>query len=255
MKNRLISIVVTAAVIIAVAAGSAPAQHKWYGGLKIGFNSSQFRGDPVSPWVFNPSGSYYITGAVADKLPGLIVGGFFRRDIGTWFALQLDLMYSMKGGQGPVNGIFRIVQPSNVEFDGVVNGDLKVRMDYIEFPLLAVFRFPKDTESNVGFTVELGPCIGYNTRAEAQLTGTAEVSLSDGSKRVQNYDERIPIQGDINRWAVSGVVGAALEFYLAKQTFILEGRYQFDVTSISSDQNTYNHVFSLMIGFMAPIIN
>ncbi len=255
MKIRMINIVVAAAVIIAVAAGSAPAQHKWYGGLKFGFNSSQFRGDPVAPWVFNPSGGYYITGTVQDKLPGFIGGGFFRRDIGTWFALQLDLMYSMKGGEGPVSGVLRIEQPSNVVYDGVVNGDLKIRMDYIEFPLLAVFRFPKDTEDKIGFTVEVGPSIGYNTRAEAQLTGTAEVTLPDNSKRVQNFDERIPIQGDINRWAVSGVVGAALEFYLAKQTIILEGRYEFDVTSISSDQSTYNHVFSLMIGFMAPIIN
>jgi hypothetical protein len=137
----------------------------------------------------------------------------------------------------------------------VVNGDLKLRLDYIEFPLLAVFVFPKDEEDNVGFTVEVGPCFGYNTRAEAQLTGTAEVTLADNSTRVQNYDERVPIQGDINKWAVSGVVGASLEFYLTKQTIILEGRYQFDVTSISSDQDTYNHVFSLMVGFMAPIIN
>jgi hypothetical protein len=257
MKIRIINIVVAAAVIIAVAAGSAPAQHKWYGGLKLGFNSSQFRGDAVAPLVYgvDESGGYYITGTVADKLFGFIGGGFFRRDFGDWFALELDLMYSMKGGEGPVNGVLQIEQPSSDPLDGVVNGELTLRMDYIEFPLLAVFVFPKDEEDNIGFTVEVGPCIGYNTRAEAQLTGTAEVSLSDGSKRVQNFDERIPIQGDINRWAVSGVVGAALEFYLTKQTIILEGRYQFDVTSISSDQDTYNHVFSLMIGFMAPITN
>jgi len=255
MKDRLISIVVTTAIILAVAAGSAPAQDKWYGGLKFGFNSAQFRGDPVAPWVFNPSGGYYITGTVADKLAGFIGGGFFRRDFDTWFALELDLMYSMKGGEGPVNGVLKIPQTSGPDLDGTVNGDLTVRMDYIEFPLLAVFRFPKDDEDKVGFTVEVGPSIGYNTRAEAQLTGSAEVTLADNSKRVQNFDERIPIHGDINRWAVSGVVGAALEFYLTKQTIILEGRYQFDVTSISSNQNTYNHVFSLMIGFMAPMTN
>jgi hypothetical protein len=52
MKIRLIYIVVAAAVIIAVAAGSAPAQQKWYGGLKLGFNSSQFRGDAVAPLVY-----------------------------------------------------------------------------------------------------------------------------------------------------------------------------------------------------------
>ena len=253
MKNRMMVVVALAAGLVAVAAGSTPAQQKWYGGLKLGFNSSQFRGDAVAPLAYDPSGGYYITGSVADKLHGFIGGGFFRRDIDTWFALQLDLVYTQKGGEGPVNGILQIEQPSNVVYDGEVNGDLTLRMDYIELPLLAVFMFPKDEDDNIGFTVQVGPAFGYNTRAEAQLTGSAEVTLPDTSKRVQNYDERIPIQGDINRWAVSGIVGAALEFYLAKQTIILEGRYQFDVTSISGDQSTYNHVFSLMIGFMAPI--
>lgn len=252
MKVRMIGIVASAALIIAAAAGSVSAQHKWYGGLKVGFNSSQFRGDPVAQWVYNPAGGYGLTGAVGDAIPGLIVGGFFRRDIDTWFALQLDLLYSMKGGEGPVNGVVRVDYPSGASDNGVVNGDLSVRMDYIEFPLLAVFRFPKDEDDNTGFTVELGPSFGYNTRAEAQLTGQVEVEQPDGP-RVQNYDEKIPINGDINRWAVSGVVGAALEFYLTKQTIILEGRYTFDVTSITDDQNTYNHVFSLMIAFMAPI--
>jgi hypothetical protein len=255
MKDRLIGIAVTAAIIVAFAAGSAPAQDKWYGGLKLGFNSSQFRGDAVAPLTYDPSGGYYITGTVADKLAGFIGGGFFRRDFGTWFALQLDLIYSQKGGEGPVNGVIQITEPSNVVYDGTVNGDLTVRMDYIEFPLLAVFRFPKDEEDHVGFTVEVGPAIGYNTRAAAQLTGSAEVPLPDNSTRVQNFDQEVPINGDINRWAVSGVVGAALEFYVSKQTIILEGRYQFDVTSITSDQDTYNHLFSLMLGFMAPMIN
>lgn len=255
MNVRMIGIVVTIVVAVLLSAVSAPAQDRWYGGLKFGFNSSQFRGDAVAPWVYDPSGGYYISGTVADKMPGFVGGGFFRRDIDTWFALQLDLLYSMKGGDGPVNGVLKVSFPGNVQYDGVVNGELKVRMDYIELPLLAVFKFPREEEDRVGFTVGVGPSFGYNTRAEAQLTGTAEVTLPDNSKRVQNYDDRIPIHGDINRWAVSGVVGAGLEFFLAKQTIVLEGRYTFDVTSITSDQSTYNHVFSLMIGFMAPIVN
>lgn len=250
---RKISILAVAAGIIALAAGQAPAQHKWHGGLKAGFASSQFKGDPVAKWVYNPIAGYYLTGNVGNKLPGFVGGGFFRRDFDTWFAVQLELLYIQKGGQGPVSGNFKLEANDNLTYDGVVNGDLTVRMDYVEFPLLAVFRFPKDDAGKVGFTAEVGPSVGYNTRAEAQLTGEATVPLPDGSNRVQNIDERIPINGNINRWAVTGVVGAALEFYLAKQTIVLDGRYEFDVTSISADQSSYNHTFSLTIGFMAPI--
>jgi hypothetical protein len=251
--TRKISILAVAAVIIALAAGQAPAQNKWHGGLKAGFASSQFKGDSAAKWVYNPGVPYYLTGNMGDKLPGFVGGGFFRRDFGTWFAVQLELLYIQKGGQGPVTGQFRLEVNDNLTYDGDFNGDMSVRMDYVEFPLLAVFRFPKDDVGKVGFVAEVGPSVGYNTRAEAQLTGQATVPLPDGSNRVQNIDERIPIQANINRWAVTGVVGAALEFYLAKQTIVLDGRYEFDVTSISSDQSTYNHTFSLTIGFMAPI--
>ncbi|MGD8413131.1 MAG: porin family protein [Candidatus Latescibacterota bacterium] len=255
MKQRSISVILAAVIALLVAAGSASAQHKWYGGLKFGFNSSQFRGDPPAPWVYEPSGGYYVSGTVADKMAGFIGGGFVRREMGRWLGLELQLLYSMKGGEGPVNGTLKIQEPSNVEYDGTINGQLKIHMDYIDMPLLAVFRFPKDEHDKIGFTAQLGPCIGYSVRTDARLQGSAEVPLPDTSTRVQNFDEEIPIQGDINKWAVSGVLGAALEFYHHKQTIILEGRYQFDVTSVSADQDTYNHVFSLMISFMAPIIN
>ena len=250
---RKICILAVAAVIIALAAGQAPAQHKWHGGLKAGFASSQFKGDSVSPWVYNPVAGYYITGTVGDKLPGFVGGGFFRRDFGTWFAVQLELLYVQKGGQGPINGVLQLEVNDNLTYDGTVEGNLTVRMDYVEFPLLAVFRFPRDEVDKIGFIAEIGPSVGYNTRAVAQLTGEATVPLPDGSNRVQNIDEEIPINGNINRWAVTGVVGAALEFYLARQTIVLDGRYEFYVTSISSEQSTYNHTFSLTIGFMAAI--
>jgi hypothetical protein len=253
MQFKMIHIALAAAGILSLTAGSAPAQHEWYGGVKLGFNTSQFRGDAVAPLVYSPEGGYYVTGAVQDRRFGFIGGGFIRRDIGSWFSVQLDLLYSQKGGKGPVNGVIQVRPTVDVVYDGVVNGELKFRMDYIEVPLLAIFRFPRDTQDKVGFTVGVGPSVGYNTRAEAQLTGTAEVTLPDFSKRVQNYDERIPIHGNVNRWAVSGVGSAALEFYLAKQTILLEARYQFDVTSISEDQSTYNHSLSLMVGFMTPL--
>ena len=52
MNHRIIPVVAAALLILTVAAGTAPAQHKWYGGLKLGFNSSQFRGDAVAPLVY-----------------------------------------------------------------------------------------------------------------------------------------------------------------------------------------------------------
>jgi hypothetical protein len=238
-------------MVLAATAGVAPAQHKWKAGIKGGFNSSQFRGDPASPWVMKPAQGLYLDGNVGDKLSGVVVGGFFRRDIGDWFGLQLELLYSQQGGQGTVNGFMRLQAENNLWYTADIDGTLRVRMDYLEFPLLALFEFP--SEDRVGFTVLLGPSFGYNSRAEAKIEGQASIPLQDGSNRVTHIDERIPIQGDINRWQISGVVGAALEFYMKSSIIVLDGRYQFGVTSISNDQSTYNHVFSLTIAFMAPL--
>jgi hypothetical protein len=165
--------------------------------------------------------------------------------------LQLELLYSQKGGQGTVNGFMELEASNNLTYTADIDGTLRVRMDYIEFPLLALFEFP--SEDRVGFTVLLGPSFGYNTRAEAKIEGQATIPLQDGSNRVTHIDERIPIQGGINRWEIAGVVGAALEFTMKSSVIVLDGRYQFGVTSVATDQDTYNHVFSLTIAFMAPL--
>jgi hypothetical protein len=255
MKARLIYVVVVAAVVLAAVAGVSPAETKWKAGLKGGLNISQFRGDPVSPVVYRPTQQYYLTGRVGDPLAGVVLGGFFRREFNDRFALQLEALYSQKGGDGTVWGKFALTSPNvpqSITYDGDVNGTMTLRLDYIEFPLLAVFRFP--AADKVGFTVQVGPSVGYNTRSEAQLEGQATVPLPDGSNRVLDFDTRIPISGQINPWEIAGVVGAALEFEMSSSIIVLEGRYTFGVTSIDkNNKDIYNHVFGITVAFMAPL--
>jgi hypothetical protein len=255
MKARFFYIVVVAVVVLAAATNMTSAETKWKAGLKGGVNSSQFRGDPVAPWIYRPQQQYYLTGKIGDALAGAVVGGFFRREFSDRFALQLEALYSQKGGEGTVWGKFALTSPSvpaNVTYVGDVSGTMRLRMDYIEFPLLAVFRFP--AADRVGFTVQLGPSVGYNTRAEAQLKGQATVPLSDTSSRVYDFDTRIPVSGNIRRWEIAGVVGAALEIEMSMSIIVLESRYTFGVTSIDRDnKDIYNHVISFTFAFMAPL--
>lgn len=250
MKVKYFVLTVAAVLMVAVAAGEPAAQTKWKGGLRFGLNDSQFRGDKVSGWISSPGVS--LSGTAHDALFGAGVGAFVRHQTGEKFGLQLEVNYSQQGGEGAVTGTVEENFPSNVTYVGVVNGDLRIRMDYIEVPVLFLYSLP--SQDRVGLTVYLGPSFAYNTRAEAQLTGEVRVPLPDGSNRVTNFDERIPIGGGVNRWQVAGVVGAALEFEMETSVILLEGRYAFGVTSVdkSNGSDIYNHVFTIAMAFMAP---
>jgi len=259
MRIRKVIIALTATVLLATLAGVASAQSdteeqpKWWGGIKAGINSSQFHGDAVAPWVVDPSVGRYLTGRVQDKVAGFVGGALVRVYISHWFGIQAEALYSQQGGDGTVSGEFAVeLAPGNI-VPGTVDGTLTIRMDYIELPLLASFEFPR--ENNVGFNVIVGPSFGYNVWTQATVLGTANVPLADGSTRVQDIDQEIGIDGAQNKWQISGVVGAALEFERKTQVLLLDVRYQFGVTSIASDQDTYNHTLSVTFGFMANFAN
>jgi hypothetical protein len=243
MKIKYGLIAIAALLLVATMAGNPVAETKWSGGLRFGLNSSQFRGDPAAGWVSGPNAS--ISGTAHDAMYGAAIGAFVRHQTGEHFGIQVEVNYSQQGGEGAVTGTVEESYPGNVTYEGVINGDLAVRMDYIEVPVLFLYAFP--SEDRVGMTVYLGPAFGYNTRAEAQLTGEVRVPLPDGSDRVSNYDEKIPIGGGINNWQVAGVVGAALDFEMKSSIFSLEGRYTFGVTSVdnSNQSDIYNHVFTI----------
>jgi hypothetical protein len=87
----------------------------------------------------------------------------------------------------------------------------------------------------------------------ARLEGDASVDLPDGSKRVQRFDEAIPVQGNVRNYEIAAVVGAALEFELSKSTLVLDGRYQIGLTSVDAgSKDIYNNVISITVAFMAP---
>jgi len=249
MKARIVWISLIASLIVTAAADLSLAERKWQGGLKGGLNVSQFRGNSVAPWIVRSD--WWMEGTVGNSLSGFVGGAFVRRQFVDRFALQVEALYSQKGGDGTVYGQAEFEYPSNVWYRADINGTLTVRLDYVEFPVLAAFTFPPGDK--VGFTVLLGPSFGFNTRAEAHLEGEARVPKPNESDQVKNFDEKIPIQDRIRNYEIAGVVGAALEFELSNSVLVLDGRYTFGLTSIdTNDQETYNNVFSITVGFMAP---
>jgi hypothetical protein len=249
MKARFLVTTVTVMLALCVVAGDLAAQEKWKGGLRFGLNTSQFRGDNAAGWVSGPN--YSVSGALHDALAGAALGAFVRHQTWEHVGIQMEVNYSQQGGDGSITGTVQMDFPGNVRYTGDINGTLRVRMDYIEVPLLLVYALP--SEDRVGLTAYIGPAVGYNSRAEAQLTGEVRVRLPDGSNRISNYDERIPVGGGVERWQLAGVVGAMLEFEMTSSIIQVDGRYTFGVTTVdkSGASDIYNHTFTIGMAFMA----
>jgi hypothetical protein len=149
MKMRIVSIACIVFVFVAAVSHASWARGKWEGGLKGGLNVSKFRGDAVAPWFIRPNG--WLSGSVHDEMAGFVGGALVRRQMTDRFAVQVEALYSQKGGDGTVYGLAELVYPSNVVYLANISGTLTLRLDYVEFPLLAAFTFP--AYDKVGFTV------------------------------------------------------------------------------------------------------
>jgi len=133
MRSRILLFLFTV-----LSALSANAQ---YIGLKGGLNFSEFN-------------------ITSDKLTdeklrtGYHYGAFLQLPLSQGFALQPEVLYSTKGAK---------VKYASTEAG--YTGGIDYKIDYIDVPLLAVFKF-----GNL-FEIHLGPCVGFTSKTEFESTG------------------------------------------------------------------------------------
>lgn len=136
-------------ILIIVSAFSAKAQ---YIGLKGGLNFSEFniKNDKLND----------------EKLrTGFHFGAFLQLPLSDGFALQPEVLYSTKGAK---------VKYSNGE-DGF-NGGVDYKVDYIDVPLLGVFKFGDL------FEIHLGPYVGFTSKTKFESTGDLITRKEDFDK-------------------------------------------------------------------------
>lgn len=149
----------------------------------------------------------------SDSRIGLVLGGEFEYRVSPIFSLSAGALYSMQGCKG------------TAEDDDGNTGDVSLKLDYINVPILANVYVVK------GLAIKLGIQPGFNVRHKATAT-VSGVNVTTNLPGIKSVDFSIPI-------------GVSYEF----NRFVIDGRYNFGLTKLIDDSDSKNSVFQFTFGY------
>lgn len=149
----------------------------------------------------------------SDSRIGLVLGGEFEYRVSPIFSLSAGALYSMQGCKG------------TAEDDDGNTGDVSLKLDYINVPILANVYVVK------GLAIKLGIQPGFNVRHKASAT-VSGVNVTTNLPGIKSVDFSIPI-------------GVSYEF----NRFVIDGRYNFGLTKLIDDSDSKNSVFQFTFGY------
>ncbi|MDH3217122.1 MAG: PorT family protein [Candidatus Krumholzibacteria bacterium] len=210
MKKNEIGILTVAAFLWLFASSGARAQPTWDVGLKPGFNIANLAGDDADSLS-------------TDSRIGFVGGVFAAVHVTDVFGVRVEGLYTQKGGTDDISGV-----------------DITVKLDYFEFPLLAVVSVP--VAENVSFDAFAGPAIAFNinSKVKGEQGGLqAEIDIDELVKEVD----------------FGGVVGIGWSFDTGPASILIDGRWTFGVTSFddADDTDVKNSAFSFTGGVAIPL--
>lgn len=151
------------------------------------------------------------TGVSNKSLTGVHFGLFAKLPITNSFAVQPELYFTTKGGELTYQNV-------------VVDGTAKFNLNYIEVPVLAVFKiFP-------GFNFQVGPYASY--LVSSKVKNVNEVSF--------NFEDNIQ-SGDFNKFDTGVMAGFGIDV----KSVEIGVRYNFGLLKVGKDK-TYlgtNYIF------------
>lgn len=149
----------------------------------------------------------------SDSRIGLVLGGEFEYRVSPIFNLSAGALYSMQGCKG------------TAEDEDGNTGDVSLKLDYINVPILANVYVVK------GLAIKLGIQPGFNVRHKASAT-VSGVNVTTNLPGVKSVDFSIPI-------------GVSYEF----NRFVIDGRYNFGVTKLIDGADSKHSVFQFTFGY------
>lgn len=185
-------------------------------GMKLGMNISDFRGDDGIE-----GGAELI-----DWKAGFCGGVFMSYAVNDWFTVEPELLYSMKGMKLGLWGFTATWS-----------------LDYIEVPVLALFRLP--FWNKVKPFAYAGPAIGFNVR-------------SNVSAAYEDEEESVDLEEFTNTTDFSLVFGAGIYIPIAGREIILDVRYVPGFMNIYTDEveeatemsiEQFNDTISFLLGY------
>ena len=217
--KRLIKIIVTGALALMFLLPNSSLASGIKAGLKIGISSAKLSGDDVGDLED-------LLGEDLKSRIGFSVGGFITFNISEMFAIQPEVLYTMKG----------------LRYEEEMFGEtLKIwmKLDYLEIPLLVKIIFPSPGGVNPYLFAGPAVAIKVSAKVKAEIAGESEEE---------------PIEEGLKSTDFGLVIGAGADFglgALGKGTLSVDIRYSLGLSTISDFEgdDVKNGAFSLMVGF------
>jgi hypothetical protein len=216
--KKLITIIVTGVLALMFLLPNSSLASGIKGGLKIGVSSAKLHGDDVGDLED-------LLGEDLKSRIGFSVGGFITFNISEMFAIQPEVLYTMKG----------------LRYEEEIFGEtLKVwmKLDYLEIPVLVKIIFPSPGGVNPYLFAGPAVAIKVSGKVKAEFAGESD-------------EEDIE---DMKSTDFGLVIGAGVDFgfgALGKGTLSVDIRYSLGLSTISDFEgdDVKNGAFSLMVGF------
>ena len=166
-------------------------------GMKAGLNMANFSGDDADP-------------DEGDKKSrtGFSAGGFLTYGITEMFAVQPELLYTMKGAK--------------YEWDG---GSATTKFDYLEIPVLVKVSIP--TEGNIGPHFFIGPSLGILLGAKNKV----EIDGEDPEGLAGDHD----VKDETKSTEFGLVFGAGVDIGMPHSAITIDGRFGLGLTGTCED--------------------
>jgi hypothetical protein len=211
---------VTGVVIVSILlAGAAAHAAAWQVGIKGGVAVQKLGGDDVNS-------------DQVENRTGFVGGAYVQSDVSRNFGVRLETLYFMKGAAADSADV-----------------SATIKLDYIEFPLLAVAHVPVSEKARVD--IFGGPTFAFNTGAKFEASlGAASASFDIGDA-IKGFDFGLTFGGGLSFDVGSAVVG-------------IDGRYGFSLQSIADsdflndnggngDADVKNKGFAIMASVGMPV--
>ena len=212
--------IVIITIMLTLCASMVAAQGITGKGIKVGLNLANVYGDDAD-----------MEGADKKMRIGFAVGGFLTYSINEMFAVQPELLYSMQGVK---------YEPS----EGDIDGELIMKYDYIQIPILAKVNFPM--EGKVKPNIFLGPALGINLSAKYEYTD----DLGDAMEAM-GMDKEGDIE-NVKSTAFGLVFGAGIDYGIGNGKLTFDARYNLGLTTVDDsddDLDIKDSTISIMLGY------
>ncbi len=232
MNNKLHRIFLTAC-FIALGAISASAQGRVEFGIRGGLNLAT-QSTENTGWVSivrdETYGSRPTDNFSASSRSGYQLGTFATFNLGSFLAIQPELLYTEKGIK--VEG--RLAEtPDNTPGNVTLRYDLaeEIKLTYLEIPVLVKFRIP--IHGSVEPSLFAGPAFAFGAAGREDTELRLRVS-----NETLAFDETFTINTDINNLRgldIGLVVGGDIKIRSGSTSFILDARYTVGIRAAYKD--------------------